>query len=106
MIPAAFVAKLAEADYEERDGWAQLNLKDGRSVQIARGCIGCTINNRVQSMLCEPIERNNMLYISAEWFCQEVLKWNVSVCNHVVYATDHTALLSVNMARLIKDLLR
>ncbi len=106
MIPAAFAAKLAEADYEEEAGWAQLKLKGGGTLQIARGCIGCTMNNRVQSMLCEPIERNGILYISAEWFCQEILKWNVSVCNHVVYAADHAVSLSVNMARLIKDLLR
>lgn len=106
MIPAVFASEIAGASYIEKKGWAQMELGDGRVLQFARGCIGCTIENRVHSMFCEPIERDGMLYISAEWFCQEILKWHVSTCNHVMYATDHTAFLSVNMARLIKDLLK
>ena len=50
-----------------------------------------------------------MLFISIEWFCKEVLGLHVSTCGttlgDVMYATDHYSLLSVNMARLIKDLL-
>ncbi|MBC5689593.1 hypothetical protein H8S37_11745 [Mediterraneibacter sp. NSJ-55] len=106
MVPAVFASEIAGASYIEKEGWAQMELGDGRVLQFARGCIGCTIENRVHSMFCEPIERDGMLYISAEWFCQEILKWHVSTCNHVMYATDHTAFLSVNMARLIKDLLQ
>lgn len=106
MIPAAFLADMVHASYEEKDGWGQMKLEDGRILQIARGCIGCTLDNRVQAMFCEPIEREGMLYISAAWFCQEILGRHVSVCNHVMYATDHPASLSVNMARLIKDLLK
>ena len=106
MIPAAFLADMVHASYEEKGGWAQMQLEDGRILQIARGCIGCTLDNRVQAMFCEPIEREGILYISAAWFCQEILGWHVSVCSHVMYATDHPASLSVNMARLIKDLLK
>ena len=105
MIPAFVLAEISDADYEEKDGWAQMTMKDGRVLQFARGCIGCTIDNRVRSMLCEPVEYNGMLFLSVEWFCKEVLGLFVSTCNHVMYATDHYSLLSVNMARLIRDLL-
>jgi hypothetical protein len=93
------------ASYHEKDGWAELVMQDSRRIQIARGSIGCTVNNRVRSMLCEPIERNGMLYISIEWFCKDILNWHVSTLNDVMYATDHYSLLSINMARLIKDIL-
>lgn len=106
MIPASFVAQAAEASYVEEDGWAEMTLKDGKVIQFARGAIGCTINNRVHSMLCETIERDGMLYISLEWFCKEVCNMHVSTCNDVMYATDHYSVLSSNMARLIKDLLQ
>lgn len=106
MIPASFIAQVMKASYEEKDGWAQMILQDGRILQFARGCIGCTIDNRVRSMLCEAIERNDMLYISIEWFCKDILNWHVSTYNDVLYATDHYSLLSRNMARLIKDLLK
>lgn len=106
MIPALFIAQVFNASYYEKDGWAEMILKDGRTIQIARGCIGCTVDDHVRAMLCEPIERNNMLYVSIEWFCKDILNWNVSTINDVMYATDHYSLLSVNMARLIKDILR
>ena len=106
MIPASFIAEAMGASYGEENGRGKMRLKDGRTIQIARGCIGCTVDNRVHAMLCEPIERNGMLYISAEWFCKEILNWHVSVCGQVMYAADHYALLSVNMARLIRDLLK
>ena len=106
MIPASFIAEAGDASYVEEDGWAEMILKDKRVIQFARGCIGCTINNRVHSMLCEPIERDGMLYISLEWFCKEVCNMQVSTCNDVIYATNHYSELSSNMARLIKDLLK
>ncbi|OMF92544.1 hypothetical protein [Paenibacillus sp. FSL R7-0337] len=106
MIPASFVAGCYEAAYVEHDGWAQITLPDGTVIQLARGCIGCTMNNRVHSMLCEPIEREGMLYISLEWFCREIGNMHVSTCNDVMYATDHYSVLSANMARLIKDVLK
>ncbi len=106
MIPASFIAQVMNASYTENNGWAEMVLEDGRTIQIARGCIGCTIDNHVRSMLCEPIEGNGMLYISIEWFCKDILNWHVSTLNDVMYATDHYSLLSTNMARLIKDLLK
>src|SRR5699024_12158451 len=59
MIPASSVAQIAGAAYGEKDGWAQMTMKDGRVIQFARGCIGCTIDNRVHAMLCEPVERRS-----------------------------------------------
>ena len=106
MIPASFIAEIMGASYVEKNGRAEMALKDGRIIQIARGCMGCTVDNRVRAMLCEPIERYGMLYISAEWFWKDILNQHVSVCSQVMYATDHYALLSVNMARLIRDLLK
>lgn len=106
MIPASFIAEIMGASYVEKNGRAEMALKDGRIIQIARGCMGCTVDNRVRAMLCEPIERYGMLYISAEWFWKDILNRHVSVCSQVMYATDHYALLSVNMARLIRDLLK
>jgi hypothetical protein len=105
MVPASFVAETLEAAYVENDGWAEIALKEGRVIQLAKGCIGCTINNNVYSMLCEPIEIEGILYISIEWICREVCNMHVSTCNDVMYATDHHSVLSANMARLIKDLL-
>lgn len=106
MIPASFAAECIGADYVEKDGHGVITSKDGIQIQIARGCVGCTVNNKVKSMLCEPIERNGMLYISLEWFCKDICRMHVSTCSDVIYATDHYSVLSVNMARLIKDLLK
>jgi poly(3-hydroxybutyrate) depolymerase len=106
MIPASFLAEIQKASYNEKDGWAEMVMEDGKTLQFARGCIGCTIDNRVRAMLCEPIERGGRLYISIEWFLKDILNWQVSTYKDVLYATDHYSLLSVNMARLMKDLLK
>lgn len=104
MVPLAFLAEHYGDDYEEADGWAQLVLKDGRRVQFARGCVACTIDNKVRSMLVETIERDGVLYISAEWFCKELLGLQVTCYEDVLYATDHYAILSKHMARILKDI--
>ena len=106
MIPASFVAQVMKASYHEKDGWAEMIMPDGKAIQIARGCIGCTVNDQVRSMLCEPVERDGRLYLSIEWFCKDILNWQVSTLKDVMYATDHYSLLSINMARLIKDMLK
>lgn len=106
MVPVSFLAQIVKASYEEKNGWSEMKLEDGRILQFARGCIGCTIDNRVRSMLCEPIERNGLLYISAEWFFKDILNWHVSSVHDVMYATNHYSQLSINMARLIRDLLK
>lgn len=77
MIPASFVAKVINASYNEKDGWAEMVMKDSRTIQIARGSIGCIVDNLVRAMLSEPIERGGMLYISIEWFCKDILNWDV-----------------------------
>jgi hypothetical protein len=84
---------------------AKVKLSDGRALQFARGSIGCIIDNSLTQMYCEALHRNDELYISVEWFSEYVCNLHVSVCEEVVYVTDHSNKLSANMADLIKDLL-
>lgn len=106
MVPVRDLAEIFKADCREKEGKAWIYMPDGRSLQFARGCIGCTINNRIRSMSCEAVEREGILYISSEWFCREICRLQVSECNGVIYATDHDSALSSHMARLIRDLLK
>jgi len=108
MVPLSFIAKMAGADYRpDREAHtAVLTLKDGRDLQFARGTIGCMIDDTLRSMYIETIEREGELLISVEWFFRYVMQMQVSVCNEVVYVTDHHAELSYHMADLIKDLLK
>ncbi len=106
MAPVRDLAEIFKADCREKEGKAWIHMPDGRSLQFARGCIGCTINNRIRSMSCEAVEREGILYISSEWFCREICRLQVSECNGVIYATDHDSALSSHMARLIRDLLK
>ena len=80
-------------------------LPDGRTLQFARGSIGCLIDDRLRSMLCEALYRNGELLISVEWFAEAILNLTVTECNGVVYVTDHFAVLSGFMADLIRDIL-
>lgn len=107
-VPISFLAKIFEADYYESEDTlsATLRLKDGRSMQVARGNIGCIIDNELRSMYCEAIHRNGELHISIEWFCKYMFNHHVSTCNDVVYITDHFSELSENMADLINDILK
>ena len=107
MIPVASLAQIFGADYieEKNSGVSSLTLSDGRNLTFARGCFACTLDNRVRDMLCEAVERDGSLYISAEWFCLDVMGLHTTTCNHALYATDHYAILSSNMARLIRDML-
>ncbi len=104
MVPAAFLAGMYGENFEEKDGRAVLTMKDGRRIQIARGCVGCTIDNKVRSMLVEAEERDGMLFISAEWFCREVMGFWATTCDGVMYATDHYSVLSVHMAKILRDI--
>lgn len=106
-VPLSFIADVFKAKYTPSPDTlsATLVLKDGRELQFARGSIGCVIDNRIQSMLCEALHRNGELYISFEWFCLSLYDLHVSACSNVLYATDHYAVLSENMAELIKDIL-
>jgi len=106
-VPLSFIARVFEAEYRPSGDTlsAELVLKDGRELQFARGSIGCVIDNRIQSMLCEALHRNGELYISLEWFCRSLYDMHVSKCSDVLYATDHYSVLSMNMAELIRDIL-
>ncbi len=105
-VPLRFLAQAVGADYRTEDGGASavLTLRDGRTVQFARGSIGCVIDDTMRCMYCEALEREDELLVSVEWFCKYLFNYHVSACNGVVYVTDHFIDLSFFMADLIKDL--
>ena len=107
MVPLSLLAEVFGAGlcYAEDTLTAKMVLKDGRELQFARGSIGCVIDNRLRSMYCEALHRENQLLISVEWFCRYLMNLTVTECDGVVYVTDHFAQLSANMADLIRDLL-
>ncbi len=108
MVPLSLLAEFfgAKLDYAEDTLTARMVLADGRTLQFARGSIGCLIDNDLRSMYCEALHREGQLLVSIEWFCRYLYNMTVSECDGVIYATDHFATLSVNMADLIRDLLR
>ncbi len=105
MVPISFISKVYGAGLKTSgDGCsAHLTLSDKRELQFARGIIGCVVDNKVCSMLCEAVLRDGELYIPIEWFCQYLFNNHVSCCNDVLYITDHYAKLSINMAHIIRD---
>ena len=107
-VPLSFLAEVFEAEYiTSHDKLsAALKLKDGRRAEFARGSIGCVIDDVVRSMFCEALHRDGQLLISLEWFAQYFFNMHVSSCNDTVYVTNHFAILSANMADLIKDILK
>lgn len=100
-----FLAEIFGAGYaaDEAGLEAALTLKDGRTVQFARGVIGCLVDDTLHAMYCETLHRNGELLVSVEWFCRFLFNLNVSVCNDVAYITDHFAELSAFMAEIIKE---
>ena len=106
-VPLSFIAKMVDAEYKpnKEEHTAVLTLKDGRDLQFARGTIGCMIDDTLRSMYIETIEREGELLISVEWFFRYIMGMQASICNDVVYVTDHHAELSYHMADLIKDIL-
>jgi hypothetical protein len=107
-VPLSFLCEVFGAKYEPSLDTltAVAKLPDGRRLQFARGSIGCVIDNDLRSMYCEALHRNGELLVGVEWFCRYIMNLQVSVCNDVVYVTDHFAELSMFMADLIKDLLK
>ncbi|MEZ4629037.1 MAG: hypothetical protein R2912_13450, partial [Eubacteriales bacterium] len=107
-VPVEFLAKAFGCTFTEDENGrcASLTLPDRRVFQFAEGCIGCTVDNRIEAMLCEAIFRNKSLYISLEWFCRFALNWQVSEYDGVLYATDHYSVLSRYLSWLLQDLLR
>lgn len=104
-VPLRFLAEVFGAGYETNEAGTQavLTLREGRTVQVARGVIGCLVDDDLVSMYCETLQRENELLVSVEWFCRYLFNLNVSVCNGVVYVTDHFAELSAFIAEIIKD---
>lgn len=106
-VPLAFLARVFGAQYIPSSDTltAVLKLRDGRTLQFARGSIGCAMDGDVRSMYCEALHRGGELLVSIEWFCQYLFDLHVSACGGVVYVTDHFAALSANMADLLRELL-
>ena len=107
-VPLRFLAQVFGGTYEtDMDGLrGTMTLPDGRVLRFARGVIGCQVDEDLVSMYCETLHREGELLVSAEWFCRYLFNLHVSVCNNVVYVTDHFAELSEYMAELIKELLK
>ncbi|MDY0828508.1 hypothetical protein SK224_05135 [Microbacterium sp. BG28] len=106
-VPLSFLASVLGGHLTtgEEGSVAVLELPDGRVLQFARGVIGCVLDGRVRSMSAEAVLRDGHLCVSFEWFTAAVLDLHVSEHSGVVYATDHFAQLSANMAFLLADLL-
>jgi hypothetical protein len=104
-VPVSFVADVFGGKLEQTDGGlaAVLTLPDGRTLQFARGSIGCVVNNTVRSMLCDAVYANGELHVPIQWICQSLFHHFASTCEDVLYITDHYAVLSKNMAHLIRD---
>lgn len=106
LVPASFVAHAfggKNCNYSNDGQSVEMILKDGRTLQFTRGSIGCVVENRVYSMLCEAVYKDGELYLPIQWICQRLLNYHVSSCGDVLYITDHHAELSLHMARLIRD---
>ena len=106
-VPVRFLAEMAGGEFrEDADTLAsEIVLPDGKVIRFARGSILCEIGDTMRSMYCEALHRNGELLVPVEWFAKYILKLQVSVCNGVVYVTDHMADLSYCMADLLKDIL-
>ncbi|WP_337099911.1 alpha/beta hydrolase family esterase [Paenibacillus sp. YIM B09110] len=105
MVPVSFLADVFDATFSSKHGGhsVELQLKDGMTMQFARGSIGCVVDNRVHSMYCEAVLQDGELYVPIEWICKRLFNNHVSSCGDVLYITDHDAELSLNMALLIRD---
>jgi poly(3-hydroxybutyrate) depolymerase len=105
LVPVSFIADVFGGSYASIDGGlaVELVLKDGRTLQFARGSIGCVVDNRIHSMYCEAVFQAGELFVPIEWICKRLLNNHTSSCKDVLYITDHAAELSLNMALLIRD---
>ncbi len=103
--PVAFLAEVFGGTLLSDGDTAAIRLADGRELTFAHGCIGCTIDNTIESMLCDAITKEGKLYIPAEWFCAALYNWHVSSYGSSLYATDHYAVLSRYADWVISDIL-
>ncbi len=107
-VPLNFLAEVFGAKYQENaEGtYGEMKLADGRELTFAHGCIGCTIDNTVEAMLCETVMKDGHLCGSLEWFCAALYNFHVSCYDGVIYATDHYAKLSRYLSWILQDILR
>ena len=107
-VPLRFLCEAFGAEYlpSEDTLSAQVILSDGRTLQFARGSIGCVVDGRITSMLCEALHREGELYVPFRWFCQALFDLHVSEIAGTVYATDHWSVLGNNTAHLLRELLQ
>lgn len=104
-VPLSFATEVynAKSTSAEDGRYAELVLPDGRTLQFARGSIGCVVDNRVQAMFCEAVFADGELYVPIQWISQKLFNHFASTCEDVLYITDHYAELSKNMAHLLRD---
>lgn len=107
-VPVSFIAKALGAECLVSDGGytVELVLPDRRHAQFARGSIGCLLDNKIYSMLCEAIYRDGELYLPIEWVFRYLLDMQVSYCRGVLYITDHYIELASATAAVITKLLK
>lgn len=106
-VPVSFLATVFMSKLQKsEDGFvADFVLEDGTKIQFAKGNISCVVDNRIEAMSCEAVERNNILYLSIEWFAKRFYKMHTSSCKGVLYMTDHDASISKYIADLLHNFL-
>jgi len=102
--PLGFVARALGGRAWQEDGRGRLEWDD-TVVEVARGSVVALVDGDVVGMLAEAVERDGELYVSLEWVARDVRGLHASMCEGVLYVTDHHAELSRNMAFLLADLL-
>lgn len=103
--PVAFLTGVFGGQVLADGDTAGIRLADGRELTFAHGCIGCTIDNTVEAMLCDAITKGGKLYVPVEWFCAALYDRHVSTYADTLYATDHYSHLSRYAAWILSDLL-
>ena len=103
--PVAFLTEIFGGQVIEDGLHAEIRLADGRELTFAHGCIGCTIDNSIESMLCEAITVDGKLYVPVKWFCSMLYNLHVSEYGDVLYATDHYAVISRYASWILSDIL-
>ncbi|HKM04188.1 MAG TPA: hypothetical protein VJZ04_06285 [Lachnospiraceae bacterium] len=107
-VPVSFLAKVFLIDIQNTENGfiSDFILADGTEIQFAKGNISCVVNNRIESMSCEAVERDHVLYVPLEWFVKRFYQMQTSSCEGVLYVTDHDASISKYMAYLLMDILQ
>ena len=104
--PVAFLTEVFGGTVISDGDTAEIRLSDRRVLTFAHGCIGCTIDNSIESMDCDAITEDGKLYVPVNWFCAFLFDLHVSEYADVVYATDHYSRVSRYAAWILSDILR